>query len=160
MSRSSRGSRAHPASQCQVATGGMSTLVTLILASSAGVRGPGRIRASASSAVPSPHPIPATKATSPDRRAVYVHGNHKLEIFWSAVPGAILLLIAILQIRTWADIKYQRTMPQPDQYRTLASRGNVRVGLGVAGNDRNSGLDPLSAALRAWAAPRLNCSQV
>jgi hypothetical protein len=44
--------------------------------------------------------------------------------------------------------------------RMLASRGNVRVGLVVAVNDRNRGLLPLSAALRGWAGPVSYCSQL
>src|SRR5262249_41101393 len=51
-----------------------------------------------------------------------VHGNHTLEVFWTAVPAAILLLIALLQIRTWEDIKYQSRMPEPDQIVEVSAR--------------------------------------
>jgi cytochrome c oxidase subunit 2 len=50
---------------------------------------------------------------APDTKAQYIHGNHKLEMFWTAIPAAVLLLIALLQIRTWEDIKYRSRMPQP-----------------------------------------------
>jgi cytochrome c oxidase subunit 2 len=50
---------------------------------------------------------------APDARAQYIHGNHKLEVFWTAIPAAVLLLVALLQIRTWEDIKYRSRMPQP-----------------------------------------------
>src|SRR5262249_32833688 len=53
-------------------------------------------------------------AHDPGRRADYTHGNHKLEIAWTAVPAAILLFIAFAQIRTWAQIKYQSRFPEPD----------------------------------------------
>jgi len=49
----------------------------------------------------------------PGRKAAYVHGNHKLEIVWTIVPAAILVLIGVLQIETWKDIKYKSSMPRP-----------------------------------------------
>ncbi len=50
----------------------------------------------------------------PGGRSSYVHGNHKLEVIWTLVPGVILLMIAILQIQTWAEVKFQKNMPHPD----------------------------------------------
>ena len=47
-------------------------------------------------------------------KADYTHGNHKLEIFWTAVPAAILLFIAFAQVKAWERIKYQSRMPPPD----------------------------------------------
>lgn len=49
------------------------------------------------------------------RKAEYVHGNHRLEVFWTAVPAALLIFIAVVQIRTWEHIKYQARMPEPKQ---------------------------------------------
>jgi len=49
-----------------------------------------------------------------ERRSVYTHGNHRLELLWTAVPAAILLFIAFTQIQAWANIKYQSRMPPPD----------------------------------------------
>jgi cytochrome c oxidase subunit 2 len=40
------------------------------------------------------------------RRAQFTHGNQKLEIIWSIVPAVILILIAVLQVKAWANIKY------------------------------------------------------
>jgi cytochrome c oxidase subunit 2 len=57
-----------------------------------------------------------------DAKAQYVHGNHKLEMFWTAIPAAILLLIALLQIRTWEDIKYRSRMPDPDVIFEVSAR--------------------------------------
>ena len=34
----------------------------------------------------------------PGRKSEYVHGNHKLEMFWTAVPGVLLLLQGIAEI--------------------------------------------------------------
>jgi cytochrome c oxidase subunit 2 len=44
-----------------------------------------------------------------------IHDQHRLELFWTAVPAAILLYIAIAQIGTWEEIKYQSRMPRPNQ---------------------------------------------
>src|SRR5258705_10574672 len=44
------------------------------------------------------------------RTAHYSHGNHRLEMLWTVVPGIILFLLAVLQINVWADIKYPTHM--------------------------------------------------
>lgn len=63
------------------------------------------------------------KFSGPDRKAQFTHGNHRLEIIWSVIPGAILILLAIIQIRVWADIKYPTHMlasfKKGDQYLQL-----------------------------------------
>jgi cytochrome c oxidase subunit II len=41
-------------------------------------------------------------------KAVYTHGNHKLEMAWTIVPGIILFLLAVLQLGIWKDIKVTR----------------------------------------------------
>ena len=48
------------------------------------------------------------------RKAQYSHGNHKLEIIWAVIPGIILLVLAIVQINVWAEVKFQKNMPKPD----------------------------------------------
>lgn len=40
-----------------------------------------------------------------NRRSVYTHGNHKLEMVWSAVPGVLLILLGVGQIPAWLEIK-------------------------------------------------------
>jgi cytochrome c oxidase subunit 2 len=52
----------------------------------------------------------------------YTHGNHKLEIFWTAVPAGILLFIAFAQIKAWENIKYQSRMPPPDMTVQVTAR--------------------------------------
>jgi cytochrome c oxidase subunit 2 len=52
-------------------------------------------------------------AYRPGEKSIYTHGNHRLEMLWTAVPAAILLFIAIAQIGVWEDIKYQKSMPSP-----------------------------------------------
>lgn len=55
-------------------------------------------------------------------RSVYTHGNHRLEVMWTAVPAAILLFIAFAQISVWEKIKYQSRMPSPDITVSLQAR--------------------------------------
>ena len=54
-------------------------------------------------------------AYRPGQKAVYVEGNHRLEIAWTVVPALILLFIAFAQVKAWEHIKYQSRMPEPDQ---------------------------------------------
>jgi cytochrome c oxidase subunit 2 len=48
---------------------------------------------------------------TPGRKAQYVEGNTKLEMFWTFIPAALLLFIAFAQVSVWAHIKYQSQMP-------------------------------------------------
>lgn len=45
-----------------------------------------------------------------------IHNQLRLELFWTLLPGAILLYIAFAQVSTWADQKYQSRMPRPDEH--------------------------------------------
>ena len=38
-------------------------------------------------------------------KSYYTHGNHKLEMIWTITPAIILIVIALIQARTWNDIK-------------------------------------------------------
>src|SRR5262249_60451363 len=58
----------------------------------------------------------------PGVKSSYSHGNHKLEMIWTAVPSAILLFIAFAQVSAWADIKYQSRMPDPDLVFEVSAR--------------------------------------
>jgi cytochrome c oxidase subunit 2 len=52
----------------------------------------------------------------PGKKAQYVHGNHRLEWFWTTVTGVILLFVAFSQVSAWERIKYQSQMPgMPDR---------------------------------------------
>jgi len=48
----------------------------------------------------------------PGRRAVYSHGNTTLEIIWTVVPAAILIVLSFMSVNTWAKIK--RNPPATD----------------------------------------------
>ena len=40
-----------------------------------------------------------------DSRAIYSHGNHALEMVWTAIPALLLLVVAFSQMETWARVK-------------------------------------------------------
>jgi cytochrome c oxidase subunit II len=46
------------------------------------------------------------------RRAVYSHGNTTLEIIWTIVPAAILIVLSFMSVSTWAKVK--RHVPESD----------------------------------------------
>ena len=48
----------------------------------------------------------------PGRRAVYNHGNTSLEIIWTVIPAAILIVLSFMSVNTWAKIK--RNIPASD----------------------------------------------
>jgi len=47
-----------------------------------------------------------------ETKAVFSHGNHKLELAWTLIPGLMLLGIAFAQMGTWAKIKYRSNLPE------------------------------------------------
>jgi cytochrome c oxidase subunit 2 len=47
-----------------------------------------------------------------DRRATYTHGNTTLEIIWTVVPAAILIVLSFMSVSTWAKVK--REVPPTD----------------------------------------------
>ena len=53
-------------------------------------------------------------AKEDDTKAVFSHGNHKLELIWTVIPGILLLVIAFSQMGTWAKIKYRGNLPQTE----------------------------------------------
>ena len=44
------------------------------------------------------------------RRALYTHGNNRVEVVWTIVPAVICVVLALLSRRLWADIKQR--MPE------------------------------------------------
>ena len=46
------------------------------------------------------------------RRATYSHGNTTLEIIWTVIPAAILIVLSFMSVNTWAKIK--RHAPESD----------------------------------------------
>ena len=39
------------------------------------------------------------------RRALYTHGNNRLEVIWTIIPAVICVLLALLSRQAWAEIK-------------------------------------------------------
>jgi cytochrome c oxidase subunit 2 len=52
----------------------------------------------------------------------YTHGNHRLEMVWTAIPAGILLFIAFAQVNAWGRIKYNSRMPSPDLTIAITAR--------------------------------------
>jgi cytochrome c oxidase subunit II len=46
------------------------------------------------------------------RRAIYSHGNTTLEIVWTIIPAAILIVLSFMSVSTWAKVK--RNAPESD----------------------------------------------
>ena len=55
-------------------------------------------------------------------KSTYTHGNHRLELAWTAVPAGVLLFVAFAQVRAWERIKYQSRMPEPDLTLQVSAR--------------------------------------
>jgi cytochrome c oxidase subunit 2 len=47
----------------------------------------------------------------PGGKAVYTKGNHKLEVIWTIIPGAILFWLALYQFGTWDKVKISKPAP-------------------------------------------------
>ena len=47
-----------------------------------------------------------------NRRATYSHGNTTLEIIWTVIPAAILVVLSFMSVSTWAKVK--REVPPSD----------------------------------------------
>jgi len=40
-----------------------------------------------------------------DEKALYTHGNHTLEMVWTAIPALLLIIVAFSQMKAWATVK-------------------------------------------------------
>ena len=58
-----------------------------------------------------------------NRRATYSHGNTTLEIIWTVIPAAILIVLSFMSVSTWAKVK--REVPPTDfEVRVAAKQFN------------------------------------
>jgi cytochrome c oxidase subunit II len=48
----------------------------------------------------------------PDRRAHYTHGNSTLEVVWTIVPAAVLVILTVMSKSAWDEVKH--TWPESD----------------------------------------------
>jgi cytochrome c oxidase subunit 2 len=60
-----------------------------------------------------------------------LHDSHRIEMAWTLVPAIILLLIAFVQVDTWADVKYQSRMPRMPDDAKKDEKGKAIVPLPV-----------------------------
>ena len=72
------------------------------------------------------------------RRATYSHGNTTLEIVWTIVPAAILIVLSFMSVSTWAKVK--RHAPETDfELQVTAKQFNWEVV--YPGDDRKFGTE-------------------
>jgi cytochrome c oxidase subunit 2 len=51
------------------------------------------------------------------RRAKYMHGSNKLEVVWTVIPAIMLFALALVQTKSWAEIKIE--MPKESEAFTV-----------------------------------------
>ncbi|HXV83454.1 MAG TPA: cytochrome c oxidase subunit II [Candidatus Binatia bacterium] len=74
----------------------------------------------------------------PGRRATYTHGNTTLEIIWTIIPAAILIVLSFMSVSTWATVK--RNAPESDfELQVTAKQFNWEIV--YPGADRKFGTD-------------------
>jgi len=55
-------------------------------------------------------------------RAVYSHGNNRMEILWTAITAVIFISVAVLGQRVWASLHFQPAPPNSAQVNVLAQQ--------------------------------------
>jgi cytochrome c oxidase subunit 2 len=60
------------------------------------------------------------------RRAIYSHGNTTLEIIWTIIPAAILVVLSFMSAATWAKVKRQ-VPPSDFEIQVTAKQFNWEV---------------------------------
>jgi heme/copper-type cytochrome/quinol oxidase subunit 2 len=53
------------------------------------------------------------------RKAVFSHGNQRLEMFWTITPAILLLILALFSKRVWDDYRYSNLADSPDKVTVL-----------------------------------------
>ncbi len=53
------------------------------------------------------------------KKAVFTHGNQRLEMFWTITPAIILLILAVFSKRVWDDYRYSPLADKPDKVTIL-----------------------------------------
>ncbi len=54
----------------------------------------------------------AEVAAGGQRKALFSHGSHALEVIWTIVPAGILLFIALYQMDVWAQFRFKSQAPK------------------------------------------------
>ena len=74
----------------------------------------------------------------PGRRATYTHGNTTLEIIWTTIPAAILIVLSFMSVSTWAKVK--RHAPESD-FELMVTAKQFNWEVAYAGPDGKLGTD-------------------
>jgi cytochrome c oxidase subunit II len=74
----------------------------------------------------------------PGRRATYSHGNTTLEIIWTIIPAAILIVLSFMSVNTWAKLK--NTMP-PSDFAIQVTAKQFNWGIAYPGVDGKLGTE-------------------
>jgi len=53
------------------------------------------------------------------KKAVYLHGNTRLEMVWTLIPAVILIVLALWTKQVWDNYRYSPTANDPDRYQVL-----------------------------------------
>jgi cytochrome c oxidase subunit 2 len=59
---------------------------------------------------------------APGTRSRYLHGSQRLEVVWTIIPAATLVFIALYQMGTWADMKFQSAAPKVPPLAEITAR--------------------------------------
>ncbi|HWS54158.1 MAG TPA: cytochrome c oxidase subunit II [Pyrinomonadaceae bacterium] len=60
--------------------------------------------------------------TGDGSRAVYSHGNNRMEILWTAITAVIFITVAVLGQRVWAGLHFQPAPPDSNRVRVVAQQ--------------------------------------
>jgi heme/copper-type cytochrome/quinol oxidase subunit 2 len=52
-------------------------------------------------------------------KAVYLHGNTRLEMIWTLIPAVILVVLALWSKQVWDNYRYSPSANDPDRYQVL-----------------------------------------
>jgi cytochrome c oxidase subunit II len=76
----------------------------------------------------------------PDRKAVYTHGNNRLEIAWTAATAVIVLTLAFLSRGLWLDLKDPARFP-PAGFEVVVAAKQFEWNVTYPGPDGRLGTD-------------------
>lgn len=86
-------------------------------------------------------------------KGTYVHGNHKLEMVWTAIPCLILLFIVFAQMGTWKKIKFRSHFPAARPFAEVTA-GQFEWRIRYAGADGRLGTGDDLMALNEFHVPQ------
>lgn len=91
-------------------------------------------------------------------KALYIHGNRKIEIIWTIIPAVILAFIAITQVNSWKESKDAAYFPEASDGGSVAQNVHV-IAQQFAWNFRYPGPDAEFGTADDFALPHLVVAQ-